>query len=124
MRINLKKYGFIESPTENFYDDGTRFTIYRNEFYPDLRVSKAIVLGDVYLAARIEPKEYRRSTLGLGKLDYDEYSSLPHYKNCDDLNGIAQSYITEDILASWIMDIEAYYNEYQAKLKELALNNN
>lgn len=119
MRINLKKYGFEECKDENFSDDGNRFTIYRNLGCPDLRISKLVSGGQVYLAARMEAKEYNPNK---ERLSFEEYSKLEHFVDLDKLNGVDANYINEEVLASWIVGITNYYKEYNDKLNYLIEN--
>lgn len=100
-RINLTKYGFVRTPEEDFSDDGTRFSVYR---LGDVRVSKAVSGGKVFIAGRIEG----------GKLPYDVYSKLPHYRDLDKLNGVSASFVSDDDLASFADACAEYSKEYAA----------
>lgn len=119
MRINLKKYGWEESKDENFSDDGNRFTVYRNSLFPELRISKLLSEGEVYLAARMEPREYNPKT---ERLCFEEYSKLEHFIDLDSLNGVSADYLNEERLANWILAIIEYYKEYKDKLNYLLKN--
>ncbi len=119
MRINLKKYGFEECKDENFIDDRNRFTVYRSSGCPNLRISKSVSGGQVYLAARMEAKEYNPNK---ERLSFEEYSELEHFVDLDKLNGVDANYINEEVLASWIVGITNYYKEYNDKLNYLIEN--
>lgn len=109
-KINLTKYGFIRTPEEDFSDDGNRFTCYK---VGKVRVSKLVDRGDVYIAADMDDC----------RLHHKEYSTLPHYKSLNALNGISLEDITEkDLLDLYNACIE-YEKEYEEKVKEVqALN--
>lgn len=100
-RINLTKYGFVRTPEEDFSDDGTRFNVYR---LGDVRVSKAVSGGEVYIAGRIDN----------GKLPYAVYSKLPHYRDLDKLNGVSLSLISDWDLTSFADACAEYSKEYAA----------
>lgn len=55
-RINLKRYGFVRAPEEDFRDDGTSFTCYwydpKHEGDKRFRCSKAVSDGDAYINVR------------------------------------------------------------------------
>lgn len=77
--VNLRKYGWVASPSENFSDDGAYFTVYR--YYPDgynpdeksqFRLTRTNYRGDTYISIAYEnPKT--------GKNQY-----------IDDLNGVSK----------------------------------
>ena len=77
--VNLRKYGWVASPSENFSDDGAYFTVYR--YYPDgynpdekslFRLTRTNYSGDTYISIAYEnPKT--------GKNQY-----------IDDLNGVSK----------------------------------
>lgn len=52
-RINLKRYGFVRAPEEDFSDDGNRFTCYyydpKHEGDKRFRCSKLVSNGDAYI---------------------------------------------------------------------------
>lgn len=100
-RIELKKYGFVRTPEEDFRDDGTRFSVYK---LGDVMVTKAISGGEVFIAGRIES----------GKLPYEVYSKLPHYRDLDKLNGVLASFISDSDLASFADACVEYSKEYAA----------
>lgn len=105
-RINLTKYGFIRSKEDDFSDDGNRFTCYR---VGKVRVSKIVSHGEVYIAARRDDH----------KLDYEDYSKLPHYKSMDRLNGVSQSDLTEQDLIDLYNDCLAYDAEYEDAMSKV-----
>lgn len=100
-RINLTKYGFVRAPEEDFSDDGTRFSVYR---LGDVRVSKVVSGGKVFIAGRIESE----------KLPYDVYSKLPHYRDLEKLNGVLLPLVSDDDLASFADACAEYSKEYAA----------
>ena len=73
-RINLKRYGFVRAPEEDFTDDGARFFCYyydpEHKGDKRIRLSKTTYNGDAYLSARYE-------------------NSNGRYKYFDDLNGVS-----------------------------------
>jgi hypothetical protein len=101
-RINMKKYGFVRWPEEDFSDDGNRFTCYRAG--EKVRISKLNSAGQVYISARIDGT----------KLPYEVYSKLPHYKSLDKLNGVSLAGLTDNDL------LELYYNclDYEMEYTE------
>lgn len=101
-RINLKRFGFIRSPEDDFSDDGSRFTCYRLDGCPKIRLSKCVSYGEVYLDADLRD----------GRLPYEIYSKLPHYRGLSRLNGVAISSITEDDLQRLHDDCFEYVREY------------
>lgn len=109
-RIDLTKYGFIRYPEDDFNDDGNHFTCYR---IGKVRVSKLVDKDYAYIAA----------TIDRGDLHYNEYSTLPHYKAIDALNGRRRINIQESDLIELYNDCVEYEKEYDAKVKEVqALN--
>lgn len=75
-RINLKRYGFVRAPEEDFSDDGNRFTCYyydpKHEGDKRFRTSKLVSNGDAYISVH-----YRAPS---GRTKY-----------FDDLNGVSIS---------------------------------
>ena len=100
-RINLVKYGFVRNQEEDFSDDGNRFQCYK--VGKRVRVSKLVADGEVYISARIDGN----------KLDYAEYSVLPHYKSLDVLNGVSISTIEESDLIELYSNCLEYEKEYE-----------
>ena len=98
-RINLVKYGFVRWPEEDFSDDGNRFQVYK---VGRVRVTKLVSDGYAYFDGSIND----------GKLPYDVYSKLPHYKDIGRLNGEPISVITEDDIQKLYEDCQAYDIEY------------
>lgn len=107
-RIDLTKFGFVRSKEEDFSDDGSRFTCYRAG---KIRVSKCSCGDDIFIAGRWEGNGSR--------LDYEEYSKLPHYKAMDRLNGVDKSSLAEEDLAQLYQDCIAYSAEYQQTLDQV-----
>ena len=52
-RINMAKYGFIRTPDDDFSDDGNRFTCYQAGEYENIRISKLVSDGRVYLSSQV-----------------------------------------------------------------------
>lgn len=107
-RIELTKFGFIRDKSEDFSDDGNRFTCYR---VGDMRVSKLVSDGDAFIDADKHG----------GILFYEEYSALPHYKDLGRLNGVSVDYITEEDLQKLYDDCVAYEKEYKEAESKLVL---
>lgn len=99
-KINLASYGFIRSPEDDFNDDGNKFICFRVE---DVSISKLVKNGRAYISARIDD----------GKLSYEVYSKLPHYKSLDKLNGVSVSSLTETDLWDLYKNCVEYSKEYQ-----------
>ena len=98
-RINLAKYGFVRWPEEDFSDDGNRFTCYK---VGRVRVTKLVSDGQAYIDGDIRD----------GKLPYEVYSKLPHYKSVGKLNGVSVAWLTEEDLQDLYSDCQAYEVEY------------
>lgn len=107
-RIDLTKYGFTRSKEEDFSDDGSRFTCYRAG---KIRVSKCSYGDEVFIAGRWEGNGSR--------LDYEEYSKLPHYQAMDSLNGVGKESLAEEDLERFYQDCLAYEAEYQRALDQV-----
>lgn len=99
-KINLIKYGFIRSPEDDFTDDGNRFICFKVK---DVEISKLVKEGRAYISASIEN----------GKLPYEVYSKLPHYKSLNKLNGVSVSDLTETDLYDLYANCVEYSKEYQ-----------
>ena len=99
-KVNLIKFGFVRAENEDFSDDSTRFYVYR---VGRVRVSKATWNGQIFLSARIDDGR---------TLNYEEYSSLPHYKGLDRLNGVSISGLTENDIQPLYNDCVEYEKEY------------
>lgn len=99
-RINLTSYGFIRSPEDDFTDDGNRFICFKVK---DVEISKLVKEGRAYISASIEN----------GKLPYEVYSKLPHYKSLNKLNGVSVSDLTETDLYDLYVNCVEYSKEYQ-----------
>ena len=102
-RVVLTKYGFIRFPEEDFHDDGNNFTCYK--FVDDeSHVSKLVDDGEAYLSIHVN-----------GKLPYEVYSTLPHYKRATwDFNGISVSSLTDALLQDFYKSCVEYEREYRA----------
>lgn len=81
--VNLRKYGWVAAPEENFSDDGAYFTVYR--YYP-------------------EGKTEKKSNFRLSRTNYqdDTYISIRYYNpatgknvHIDDLNGVSRAVAVE-----------------------------
>lgn len=104
-RINMTKYGFIRFEEGDFSDDGNRFTCYTLSPSSRLRISKLVSDGRVYLS----------SSMNGNKLDYTEYSKLPHYKDA------TWNYNGEDLEDLIEQDLVDFYNaciEYEKEYLE------
>lgn len=98
-RINLVKYGFVRDAAEDFSDDGNRFQAYK---VGRVRVTKLVSDGEAYIDGDIND----------GKLPYDVYSKLPHYKAIGELNGVSLASLTEDDIQKLYEACQAYEVEY------------
>lgn len=101
-RINMTKYGFTRNEREDFSDDGNRFTSYLTSSNSRLRVTKLVSDGRAYLSADMNGN----------KLDYTEYSKLPHYGCVWDYNGVDLNSLTEEDLVKFYNACIAYEKEY------------
>ena len=102
-RVVLTKYGFIRFPEEDFHDDGNNFTCYK--FVDDeSHVSKLVDDSEAYLSIHVN-----------GKLPYEIYSTLPHYKRATwDFNGVSVSSLTDALLQDFYKSCVEYEREYRA----------
>ena len=101
-KINMTKYGFIRRETEDFHDDGNNFTGYSISSSSRLRVSKHVSDGQAYLSCDMNGN----------KLDYTEYSKLPHYQAAWDYNGVSVEKLTEQDLINFYNACVEYEKEY------------
>ena len=102
-RINMTKYGFIRRETEDFHDDGNNFTGYSISSNSRLRVSKLVSDGQAYLSCDMRGN----------KLDYEEYSKLPHYhKSSWAFNGVKLESLTEQDMIDFYNACVEYEKEY------------
>lgn len=87
----LTKAGFTRVASEDFSDDGTRFTMYE---YAGIKVSLAHLRNDglVFLSAR-------------GEGNYEEISLLPSYKGLDEFNCVNEDEVDVEKLKA---NIEAF----------------
>jgi hypothetical protein len=108
-KIMMSKYGFVRWPEADFSDDGNRFTCYKAG--DRVRVSKLVSDGVAYISASINGC----------KLPYEVYSSLPHYKHLDDLNGVSCISLTDDQLVELYFTCMAYEKEYTAAEASLVM---
>ena len=99
-KIMMNKYGFVRWPEEDFSDDGNRFTCYK--VGNKVRVSKLVSDGEAYISARVDH----------GTLPYAIYSTLPHYKMLDMLNGISVASLTDQMLFDLCEACLFYDKEY------------
>ena len=93
-RISLIKYGFERDLAGDFSDDGNSFTCYILPAAPNIRVSKLVEHGSVYISGSFIDN----------KLDYEEYKDLPKYNEVMwALNGKKTLYeLTEDDLQTFV----------------------
>ena len=102
-RINMAKYGFIRKESEDFTDDSNRFTGYTISSNSRLRISKLVSDGRAYLS----------SDMNGCKLDYTEYSKLPHYQDAVwNYNGVDMNSLTDEDLVNWYNACVEYEKEY------------
>lgn len=102
-KIVMTKYGFIRNEREDFHDDGNNFKGYATGPNSRLRISKLVSDGRAYLS----------SDMNGCKLDYTEYSKLPHYKDATwSYNGIDMNLLTEQDLINWYNACIEYEKEY------------
>ena len=101
-RIVMNKYGFIRRESEDFHDDGNNFTGYSISPNSRLRVSKLVSDGQAYLSCDMNGN----------KLDYTEYSKLPHYNAAWDYNGVSLESLTEQDMIDFYNACVAYEKEY------------
>jgi hypothetical protein len=102
-RITMTKYGFIRNEREDFHDDGNNFKGYATSPTSRLRISKLVSEGRAYLSADMNGN----------KLDYTEYSKLPHYKDATwNYNGIDMDSLTDEDLVNWYNACVEYEKEY------------
>ena len=106
-RINLVKYGFVRDAAEDFSDDGNRFTCYR---VGRVRVTKLVADGEAYIDGDIND----------GKLPYEVYSKLPHYRAIGELNGVSLASLTEDDIQKFYEACQAYEVEYTNEENSIA----
>lgn len=107
-RLNFKKYGIERAPDLDFSDDGNRFRGYRCNGVP---ISYLKDDGEVYLYIDIGD---------LGGLNYEEYSKLPSYKDCDKYNGVDESSIDLADVVEICKRIKAEYDEAIGNIKEIS----
>lgn len=112
-RINMTKYGFIRRECEDFHDDGNNFTGYSISFNSRLRVSKHVSDGQAYLSCDMNGN----------KLDYTEYSKLPHYSAAWDYNGVSVESLTEQDLINFYNACVEYEKEYLAAESKVVFPN-
>lgn len=101
-RVNLTKYGFVRDQSQDFSDDGTRFTCYTVKGADRIRVSKATYNGTIFLAARL-----------YGNLRFEEYKNLPHFKDLETYNGYPLSVLTENDLQNFYNNCVLYQREFE-----------
>lgn len=102
-KIIMKKYGFIRNEREDFIDDSSRFTGYATGPNSRLRISKLVSDGRAYLSADMNGN----------KLDYTEYSKLPHYNEASwKYNGVNMDLLTDEDLENWYNACVEYEKEY------------
>jgi hypothetical protein len=100
-RINMAKYGFIRTPDDDFSDDGNRFTCYQAGEYENIRISKLVSDGQVYLSAQVTCN-----------LPYEIYGKLPHYDEATwKYNGVNLEGLTEEDMQNFYKACCAYAQE-------------
>lgn len=102
-KIMMNKYGFIRYEDEDFSDDGNRFICYLTSPNSRLRISKHVSDGQVYLSSSMEGN----------KVDYTEYSKLPHYKKATwEYNGTSILGLTDEDMIDFYNACVEYEKEY------------
>ena len=107
-KLNFKKYGIQRSPEHDFSDDGNRFRGYICNGVP---MSYLKDDGEVYLSIQVGD---------LGGLNYEEYSKLPSYKDCDKYNGVDESSVDLADVAEICKRIKAEYDEALGNIKDIS----
>lgn len=107
-KLNFKKYGIQRSPEHDFSDDGNRFRGYICNGVP---ISYLKDDGEVYLYIQVGD---------LGGLNYEEYSKLPSYKDCDKYNGVDESSVDLADVAEICKRIKAEYDEALGNIKDIS----
>ena len=102
--IRYSAFGIERTPEDDFSDDGTRFTAYRLPNGMEMTVAKDS--DDIYLSV---DHPYNK------EVSYEEYSSLPHYKDLDMYNGVRKDSVD---LNKVIDASNKYLNEYNELLKK------
>lgn len=105
--INLRRYGFVPAPSEDFSDDGNRFKVYyydpKHTGDRRIRLTKLTADGEAYISA-----EYRNPDTG-------------KYTFFDDLNGVSYTAAVQglDALVKKIADFVAKLDAGEMKAKDL-----
>lgn len=107
-KLNFKKYGIQRSPEHDFSDDGNRFRGYICNGVP---ISYLKDDGEVYLYIQVGD---------LGGLNYEEYSKLPSYKDCDKYNGVDESSVNLADVVEICKRIKAEYDEAIGNIKDIS----
>lgn len=107
-KLNFKKYGIQRSPEHDFSDDGNRFRGYICNGVP---MSYLKDDGEVYLSIQVGD---------LGGLNYEEYSKLPSYKDCDKYNGVDESSVDLADVAEICKRIKAEHDEALGNIKDIS----
>ena len=107
-KLNFKKYGIQRSPEHDFSDDGNRFRGYICNGVP---ISYLKDDGEVYLYIDVGD---------LGGLNYEEYSKLPSYEDCDKYNGVPESSVDLADVAEICKRIKAEYDEAIGNIKDIS----
>ena len=105
--INLRRYGFVPVPSEDFSDDGNRFKVYyydpKHTGDRRIRLTKLTADGEAYISA------------GYRNPDTDKYTFF------DDLNGVSYTAAVQglDALVKKIADFVAKLDAGEMKAKDL-----
>jgi hypothetical protein len=100
-RVNLVKYGFIRTPEDDFVDDSNRFQCYQAGEYENIRISKLVSDGRVYLSSQVDCN-----------LPYDIYGKLPHYNEATwKYNGVDLESLTDEDMQNFYKACCAYAQE-------------
>ena len=100
-RINMAKYGFVRTPEDDFSDDGNRFVCYQPGEYENIRISKLVSDGQVYLSSQVDCN-----------LPYEIYGKLPHYQAATwKYNGVDLESLTDEDMQNFYKACCAYAQE-------------
>ena len=100
-RVNLTKYGFIRTPDDDFSDDGNYFRCYQAGEYENIRISKLVSDGRVYLSSQVDCN-----------LPYEIYGKLPNYQAASwKYNGVDLESLTDEDMQNFYKACCAYAQE-------------
>ena len=100
--LDLTKYGFIREEDRDFEDDGNEFKVYS--------------YGICYVSYLKDEDTYYILPDIYGVLPNEERFKLPHYRVCQELNGIKEENLTDERIEKFKKDLSSYELEYFYKL--------